>query len=137
VLLVDPPRGIGGVRPTVGVVPLMQRIAVMPEPFEIDVRPDRSRVVIALTGELDLATVDEARRTIEELRELGWRDFVVDLRGLSFLDSSGVHLLLETRERARDSGGSLTIVHGSPDVRRVLELTGVADRLEQARPRLR
>ena len=102
----------------------------MTEPFEIVVRPDPSGVVVTLVGELDLATVGEVRRTLDHLRGRGWRDFVVDLRALTFLDSTGVHLLLETYHRALAGGGSLTVASAAPEVHRVLELTGVADRLE-------
>ena len=109
----------------------------MTEPFEIVVCPDRSGVAVALAGELDLATVGEVRRTLEHLRGLGWRDFVVDLQALTFLDSTGVHLLLETYDRALAAGGSLTVVSATPEVHRVLELTGVADRLEQRTAPLR
>jgi anti-sigma B factor antagonist len=118
-------------------MPTPQPVILMPEPFEIEVRPDRTSVVVAVTGEVDLATVDELSSTFEQLRGLGWRDFVVDLRDVSFLDSTGVHLLLDAHARALAGGGSLTVVHTPPAVHRVLELTGVARRLEEPRARVR
>ena len=109
----------------------------MQDPFEIVVRPERSAVVLELAGELDLASADTVRTAFDHLRGLGWQDFVVDLGEVSFLDSTGVHLLLDAYDRARAGGGSLSVVDAAPDVHRVLELIGVADRLEPPRASLR
>jgi anti-anti-sigma factor len=50
---------------------------------------------------------------------------VVDLRGLTFIDSSGVSGVLAAARRARDAGSRLVCVPGPPSIRRVFELTGV------------
>jgi anti-sigma B factor antagonist len=60
----------------------------------VEARPDRARVIVAVRGEVDLATADEVQRVLDELRSEGWRDVVVDLREVEFLDSTGLSLLL-------------------------------------------
>lgn len=64
----------------------------MPESFRIEVRPDRRRVIVALHGELDVATVDEVAAEIDAPVDRGFDALVLDLRYVSFMDSS-VHLL--------------------------------------------
>ncbi len=90
----------------------------------IELRPDRERVLVLLGGELDLATVDFVRQELEALRSAGWQQLVLDLSEVSFMDLAGVRLLLSAFEQS-DRAGSLFRVRGaSPQVRRILELTG-------------
>jgi anti-anti-sigma factor len=63
--------------------------------LDIDVRPDRDRVTLVLTGELDHFTAFRVRAAIRELLECGWRRVVLDLRPLKFMDAGGVNLLEE------------------------------------------
>jgi anti-anti-sigma factor len=93
-----------------------------PEPFRVEVRPDRRRVVVLPHGEVDLATVDQLGAEIDELVDRGFDTVVLDLRATSFLDSSGLHLLL--RQTAR-TDAQLTLIDGAPAVRRIIDLAGV------------
>lgn len=90
---------------------------------------------VALAGELDLATAPAAAKELKAAQArspLVW----LDLRGLTFMDSSGVHLVAAAQTRTRRRGGRLVIVNCPPPVRRVFELTGVLEHLEfAARPR--
>jgi anti-anti-sigma factor len=89
----------------------------------------REGVLLALRGELDLATVpllEDALQSAEHSHEL----VVVDLRDLTFLDSTGLHVLISAEQRARRSGGRLVLVQGPPQVRRLLELTGAIEQLQ-------
>ena len=94
--------------------------------LEIEVRPEREWVCVAPAGELDLATVPALARAVHELRDVGFTAFKIDLRGLTFIDSTGLRLLLEL---ARDDGIELRIVRGTGAVQRVFELAGVVDLL--------
>jgi anti-anti-sigma factor len=69
--------------------------------FELRTWPDRERVVLALHGELDVASVSPVRVALDELLAAGWRSVVLDLRELTFIDSTGVSLLLEAERAAR------------------------------------
>ena len=79
-------------------------------------------VEIALHGELDLATVDEALAAFEQSVD-GQPEVVVDLSGLTFMDSTGVRLLL--RLHGRQNGRRVRFAQPSPQVARILELTGI------------
>jgi anti-anti-sigma factor len=100
--------------------------------FDLRIRPDRERVIVALDGELDFSNVDAVRAALEELRTSGWRSIVVDLRELTFIDSTGLSLLLEADHVARRQGAALAIVDGSPAVARLLELVGLGDHFDRA-----
>lgn len=95
--------------------------------FAMEVRPDGQRIVVKPIGELDLITVLGVREQIQELLNDGWRDVIVDLRAVTFMDSSGVHLLLDTRRAVAEHHAELAIVDGTQPVKQVLELTGVSD----------
>jgi anti-sigma B factor antagonist len=88
------------------------------------VQPDRDRVIVRLVGELDLAVAGRVEEAVKELADSGFGDIVVDLRGLSFMDSAGVHMLVSTQRWAEEASCGLSVVPGPPDLQRVLELTG-------------
>src|SRR4051812_47144454 len=74
----------------------------------------RHAFVLAVRGELDLASAPELETRLRRLRESGGRSFVVDLSGVTFLDSTAMGLLLrETKLFARDDG-RLFVVAGDP-----------------------
>lgn len=80
---------------------------------------------IALAGELDLATADKVRAALERVEATDVPAIVLDLRGLTFMDSSGIRVLVNAHARSRADGGRLTLLRGGPAVQRVLQLTGV------------
>ena len=87
-------------------------------------------VCIALRGELDLEhayTFDEELRRVEGERP---HCLVLDLRGLSFLDSCGLARLLAARRRARREKRRLLLVRGSKPVQRLMAITAVGDHFE-------
>src|SRR3954462_10737114 len=87
-------------------------------------------VRIALRGELDLEhayTFDEEMRRVEDARPAC---IVLDLRGLSFLDSSGLARLLAANRRARRERRRLRLVRGPLAVQRLLAITAVGQHFE-------
>jgi anti-sigma B factor antagonist len=100
------------------------------EPFRIDVEPARDSVRVAPFGELDIATVDKLRGEVERLRDSGFGKLVLDLRGVRFLDSTGLRLVLELDQAAREASQELLIIRGSSVVQRIFEVTQVAERLQ-------
>ncbi|WP_051323797.1 STAS domain-containing protein [Candidatus Solirubrobacter pratensis] len=94
--------------------------------FAVQTRPDRERAFVVAQGELDVATVAHVRGAVGELRSAGWDRIVLDLRGLTFMDSTGLCLLVELDRDARRESWQLTIQDGSGPVRRLLELSGLA-----------
>jgi anti-sigma B factor antagonist len=102
---------------------------VNPQQFQIDVRRERESARVLPIGELDLATVGRLDRALGELRGDGVRRVVVDLRGLTFMDSTGLSLLLRWGHDADRDGFDLALVHGGRPIRRLFELTGAEGRL--------
>ena len=77
--------------------------------------------VVHLAGELDLASVGVARTGISRYLEDASDGITFDLEKLTFMDSSGIALLVEVS----NTNGPVTLVHASPAIRRVLEVTGL------------
>jgi anti-sigma B factor antagonist len=105
--------------------------AELPEPFAVEVRPHRRRVVVVPRGELDLCTVDRLAAEVEELVAAGFSDVVLDLRRLSFMDSTGMHLVL--RLVGRDDA-TVRIIDGAEPVARVFDVCGLRDELPFLEP---
>jgi anti-sigma B factor antagonist len=89
---------------------------------ECQVSDDSRELTVRLHGELDVATVPSISEAIESARVDGSSSLVMDLRDLSFMDSSGIALLVRLANRAE----SVQVRNPSPNVRRVFELTGLA-----------
>src|SRR4051794_38633267 len=94
-------------------------------PFELDVETDRKVVRVCPAGELDLATVPRVREKVAELASAGIPRVVLDLRGATFLDSAGIHLILEIDAAARRSGWEFAVIDGSPELARIFDVIGL------------
>jgi anti-sigma B factor antagonist len=99
-----------------------------PEPFRCDVEPARDRVNVIPRGEIDLATAPELDARLRELHQSGFDRLLLDLRHVTFMDSTGLRLLLNWDAAARQNGLTFQIVPGPPLVQRLFEITGVQDR---------
>jgi anti-anti-sigma factor len=102
----------------------------MTSTLSLETREEGEQVRIALEGELDLSsalTFDEEIRRAEERKP---KTLVIDLRGLKFLDSTGVRLILSAHSRAKTRGHRLAIVEGGYAVQRIFRLAGVNRRLD-------
>jgi anti-sigma B factor antagonist len=76
---------------------------------------------VQVVGELDVDTTPQLEQTLREPRT---QLVVLDLRELAFMDSSGVHAIVNASVRARQLGGRLVLLRGPPRVDRVFGLTG-------------
>ena len=85
---------------------------------------------LRLTGELDLAGVGRFERLLVADGSSETGTFVVDMRGLTFIDSSGLRALIMADQRVRAEGGRFVVVKGSKQVNEVLEMTGVSKQIE-------
>ena len=97
--------------------------------FEITVSADEGVRVVAVSGELDIHTMVEFGAALTTRAEVG-ATTVVDLRGLTFIDSSGVSGLLGAARRAQEAGRRLVCVPGPASIQRIFQLTGVDTVLE-------
>jgi anti-anti-sigma factor len=83
------------------------------------------RAVLAVSGELDLATVDRLQTAVEAAIASGAAEVWVDLSHVGFMDSTGVRLLLSARALLRARSKSLAVICPPGPVRRVLEVSGL------------
>jgi anti-sigma B factor antagonist len=83
-----------------------------------------------LAGEFDMAGVDRFERSLSVDRTFEGATFVLDMRELTFIDSSGLRAVVIADQRVRAEGGRLIVVRGPARVNEVLEVTGVAQRIE-------
>jgi anti-sigma B factor antagonist len=94
-------------------------------PWECAVHPDRDQVTVALAGELDVATVPDVERAVDDLIRVGFPKVIVDLSRLTFIDSTGLRALVGAARTARGWGCELSLVPGPESVQRAFVLTGL------------
>jgi anti-sigma B factor antagonist/stage II sporulation protein AA (anti-sigma F factor antagonist) len=102
-----------------------------PEIFDISVSQNDGTSIVRMSGELDLASSDRLSALLAELSD---RTVVVDLAGLTFIDSSGIAALVAAKDRLQSAGRELVLTRPQPNVDRVLEMTGLEGWISQWRP---
>jgi anti-anti-sigma factor len=90
---------------------------------------ERDLVRICPVGGVDIDSVDQIREQIESLTATGAKHIVLDLRAATFVDSTGLHLVLEADAASRVDGWEFGLIGGPADVQRVFDLTGSRARL--------
>lgn len=98
--------------------------------FSCRVAHEPGRVTLCPAGELDVMGAAEVRRALLSLQPARGDTVVIDLRELSFMDSTGVRLILQTMDVAERHGASLLLIKGPDAVQRALEVVGLAEQLE-------
>jgi anti-anti-sigma factor len=86
--------------------------------------------LVALAGELDISTAAEVDRELTKVERQQPRTVVVDLRELTFIDSTGLRTIISADARCRRYGGRLVIVPGPPAVHRVFSISLLDQRLQ-------
>jgi anti-sigma B factor antagonist len=86
--------------------------------------------VVEVEGEVDLATAPTLQDALVEAIAAEPTEVVVDLSGVTFMDSTGLAALVRAHQRAAERGGSMRLVGASKGVRRILDLTGLDRVLE-------
>jgi len=92
--------------------------------------------VVAAGGELDLYTSERLREKLGDALARGGRRILVDLTGVSFMDSTALAVLVDAARALRSAGGQLVLVADDPRVTRVIEITGLGRvlRIERSLP---
>lgn len=85
--------------------------------------------VLEVSGEVDLLTTRRLGTEIDRDVRTGTGDLVVDLQSTHFVDSAGLHLLLNAQRRLARQGRALAVICSPGPVRRVFELTRLVDTL--------
>jgi anti-sigma B factor antagonist len=101
------------------------------EPADIESKREGDAVTVAVAGELDLSTVDQLDAAIREAEKTEVNRIVVDLSALSFVDSTGLGVLLDAIKRSRRNGNRLSFVLSKHEaVVRLLDLTCTTEMFE-------
>jgi anti-sigma B factor antagonist len=102
-------------------------MAIDPSGFSISTAERDGRAIVAVMGELDLATAPELETVLMERLAAG-EGVVLDLRELEFMDSSGLRVLVTAHN---EGGGRFAIVRPAPgsEVEKILEIAGVGQQL--------
>ena len=99
------------------------------EQLHVEVRRTGDLAIVGLRGELDLASAPLLESEIESAARDSAK-LVLDLDALEFIDSTGLRLILVAHDRAIEDGRGFAVTKGSAQVRRLLEITGVDERLQ-------
>jgi anti-sigma B factor antagonist len=86
-------------------------------------------VVLRFSGELDFTHMDIARQALVGLMAPRHGGLAVDLRGVSFMDTFGVRMVLQAMHRAEACDADFALVAGSSEVQRVLDLVGLSEQM--------
>ena len=97
----------------------------MEQEFHIEERVDRGRPVISVTGEIDVATAPQLRECLHRVIARGQATVVLDLLGVTFLDSTALGVLVGALKRCRELGGELHIVVSDARIKKIFEITGL------------
>lgn len=92
--------------------------------FSVETEEDMGSVVVRATGEIDVATAPQVESELLTLIDAG-SAVVLDLHGVTFIDSSGLRTLVTARQRAEEKSVSFALAGRSPAVERLLQVTGL------------
>jgi anti-sigma B factor antagonist len=81
--------------------------------------------VVSVTGELDIATADQAYTYLSDVIDHGYAPLSVDLGGLTFCDASGLGVLARTANHAREAGRQLKLTSTRPSLVKIMRITGM------------
>jgi anti-sigma B factor antagonist len=99
----------------------------LPQEFGVSIVEVDGRSNVRITGEIDLDNATELRQRLNSVIAAGTGDVHLDLSDVTFLDSSGLLVLLAARQGLHDKHHRLTVRNPSKAVMRIFELSGVLD----------
>jgi anti-anti-sigma factor len=107
---------------------VVSRDASAPDALEIEFTRNGSGAVMSLHGELDLQSAPGLEERLSVVDGTAPGPLVVDLSGLTFMDSSGLRVIIRFDQAAQASGRQLSFRRGGDQVQKLFELTGVLER---------
>ena len=97
----------------------------MESAISITVKSDGQATLVQVSGELDIASSQRLEQELSQLQDDAL--VIVDLRAVSFIDSTALAVLVRAHQRASEQGRLLGLVHAEGQVSRLLSLTGLVD----------
>lgn len=83
--------------------------------------------IVVVGGEVDVSSAPELKDRVAELTRSGEQTLIVDLSGVTFLDSTGLGVLVEARAASAESGGALLLVCNQDRILKLFTITGLDD----------
>jgi anti-sigma B factor antagonist len=96
--------------------------------FNVTVHREGSVEVVAVHGEVDLATADSVRAELRMAFERS-RSVVLDLRDVGFMDTQGLAVVIEVQQASAEDGGTFAITRAPDHVHRLFDMIGLTPRL--------
>lgn len=97
---------------------------IKPSLFEIDTEWDGERARVLTAGELDLATSPQLEQEMDTILARGAREVTIDMAKITFVDSSGLRVLIGLHERSTEDGWELALTLPSEQARTVFRISG-------------
>jgi anti-anti-sigma factor len=97
----------------------------MSVPEEVAVEDESETIVVCPEGELDLAVADSFRTALQDAVRRADRAVQVDMAAVTFIDSTALAALIDAWRQARQRDVVLCVLRPAPNVRRVLDITGL------------
>jgi anti-anti-sigma factor len=98
-------------------------------PFQLDISQSADAALLAVAGEIDMATAPQLLDAILVAHQAGGTDVTLDLRDVPFMDSRGVAALVSAHRHLVDGQAELRLVNVCPAIAAVLDITGVGSLL--------
>jgi len=100
------------------------------DPLEIEVQQTEGRTLVMVAGDLDASTASYLYDALSDLELAEARQVVIDLAKVTFMDSTGLSVLVTEHKRLEHVNGHLTIFSPPSSIRRLFEITGLAKTLD-------
>lgn len=98
--------------------------------LELGTHEEDGGIRLALSGELDISSAPRVEEELTRVEAGSPALLVLDLRGLAFMDSTGLRLIVSADARAREQGRRLVVVKGPEAVQRIFRVTRLDERLD-------
>ncbi len=95
--------------------------------FEVSRESGSGYVLVSVVGEVDVGTAPRLRDCLREAVAEGVPTVAVDLTGVTFIDSTALGVLVETKKLCDGVGGTMTIAVSEPRILKIFEITGLSE----------
>ncbi|MGV8145353.1 MAG: STAS domain-containing protein [Alkaliphilus sp.] len=80
---------------------------------------------VELIGEIDIYTAKKFKEMFEEICEKRKENIKIEAKGLDYLDSTGLGVMIGALKKLREENKNITIINAKPNIKRILEITGI------------
>lgn len=81
--------------------------------------------MVSIKGEIDIYSIEKFREIIEEKIRTQAPEIILDCSELSYMDSTGMGVLIELRNKTKEMGQKIIMINPRPNIKKLLSLTGV------------